>query len=197
MNELIIDKEMATVQDYLKNDKWMKRINGVFSSLDVNKDGYLSAEDWTLIVDNLEKTSSYRPEAIAKAREKMLELTTAMGLTKGVKADKKKFPELLAAFCLAEAGKMKRGEMTSLEKADSAMFDLIDKNGDGHVTFEEYKFLMDASNLGEEAAKGAFNLLDKNKNGKLERDEFVSSNLRFWCTLDDPSTKGMYGDKFE
>ena len=87
--------------------------------------------------------------------------------------------------------------MTSFENYLNAVFDVVDKNHDGFVTFEEYKILMEASNFGEEAAKTAFNLLDKNKNGKIERNEFLSSHLTFWFSLDHPDTKGMYGDRFE
>ena len=92
---------------------------------------------------------------------------------------------------------MKRGEMAPLEKFITALFDFVDKNHDGCLTFEEYKLWMDASNFGEGAAKSTFNLLDKNKSGKIERNEYLSYTLRFWCTLDDPDTKGMFGAKFE
>ena len=79
----------------------------------------------------------------------------------------------------------------------NAAFDVVDTDRSGYVTFEEFKVLMDASHLGEEEAKATFTVLDKNKNGKLERKEFISSNLKFWSTLDDQDTKGMFGDKFE
>ena len=198
MNELIIEEDMATVQNFLKNDKWVKRIDATFSTLDLDKSGYLSAEDWMSLVDNLGKIVSDRPNAIAKLRNHMSEFLIALGLTKGIKVDKKKFRELVAAFDLAETEKMKRGEMTWLEKYNNAMFDVVDTNRDGFVTFEEYKLILGtASNAGEEEAKATFNLLDKNKNGKIERKEFISSNLKFWYTLDDSDTKGMFGDKFE
>ena len=197
VNELIIGEDMTTVQNYLANDEWVKRIDGIFTTFDANKDGYVSAEDWMNIADNLEKKVSDRPEAIAKLRKATLEFTTAMGLTKGTKADKQKYRELLAAFCLTNAEKMKKGEMTSLEKYLNPMLDCVDKNRDGYLTFEEFKLVMDASNFGEEAAKATFNLLDKNKTGKIDRNEYLHSKVRFWYILDDPATKGLYGTKFE
>ena len=196
-DELIIDEDMATVHDYLNNDEWVKRIDGIFNTYDADKDGYVSAEDWMIIIDNLEKNASDRPDAIAKLREDMLEFTTAKGITEGVKVDKKKYRELLAVFCLAEAEKVKRGEMAPLQKFIKAQFDFVDKNHDGYVTFEEYKLWMEALNWGEEAAKATFSLLDKNKNGKIELNEYLSYNLKFWCTLDDQGTKGMFGTNFE
>ena len=80
-------------------------------------------------------------------------MMATMGFTKGAKADKQKYRQLLAVFCLAEAEKMKRGEMT-------LVFDDVDKNRDGYMKFEEYKLLIDTSNFGEEVAKATFNLLD-------------------------------------
>ena len=197
VNELIIDEDMATVQEYLKNDEWVKRIDGIFATFDADKDGYVSAEDWMITANNLEKSASDRPDAIAELRQAIMEFTTATGLTEGVKVDKKKYRELLAAFFLAEAERMERGEMALLKKFITALFDFIDKDRNGYITFEEYKLWMDASNFGEEAAKATFNLLDKNKNGKIDRNEYLSYNLRFWCTLDDPDSKGMFGARFE
>ena len=188
---------MATVQDFLENDEWLKHIDGIFNIFDVDKDGYVAAEDWMILVDNLGKLAPDRPDAIAKLREATVEFTTAKGLNVGVKVDKNKYRDLLARFCLAEAEKIKRGEMAPLAKFIKAQFDFVNKNRDGYVTFEEYKFWMEALNFGEEAAKATFNLLDKNKNGKLELNEYLSYNLKFWCTLDDQDTKGMFGTKFE
>ena len=60
----------------------------------------------------------------------MSEFLIALGLTKGVKADKKKYQELLAAFILAETERMKRGEITTLEKYNNALFDVVATNRD-------------------------------------------------------------------
>ena len=56
---------MATVQDYLKNDKWVKRIDGLFTTFDVKKNGYVSVEDWMITVENLENNAPDRPDVIA------------------------------------------------------------------------------------------------------------------------------------
>ena len=99
---------MATVQDYLKNAKWIKRINEFFDQLDVNKSGYLSREDWLICIDDLEKVITDRPVLIAKAREVTLEYMDVLGLTEGMKADKQKFQELAAAMSIAETARLKR-----------------------------------------------------------------------------------------
>ena len=62
----------------------------------------------------------------------MTEFLIALGLTKGLKADKKKYQELLAAFILAETERMKRGEITTLEKYNNVLqlFDVVATNRD-------------------------------------------------------------------
>ena len=60
-----------------------------------------------------------------------MEFLIALGLTKGLKADKKKYQELLAAFILAETERMKRGEITTLEKYNNVLlFDVVATNRD-------------------------------------------------------------------
>ena len=98
MNELIINKDMAAVQDFLKNDKWVKRMDAAFSSSDVNKNDYISREDWMIVVDNLEKSIPDRPDAIANLRKCVSEYLIAFGLTEGVRADKEKYRELAQHF---------------------------------------------------------------------------------------------------
>ena len=188
---------MATVQDYLKNAKWVKRINEAFDHLDVDKSGYLSREDWLIFIDDLAKVITDRPALIAKAREVTLEYMDVFGLTEGVKADKQKFQELSAAMSIAEAARLKKGEETWIEKLDNASFDVVDRNHDGCVTWDEFKVLMKVGNFDDDAAQATFALFDKNKNGKIERSEFAAADVKFWCTLDDPDTQGMYGGKFE
>ena len=118
-------------------------------------------------------------------------------MTEGVQADKKKFRELAAAWSLAEIDRRDKGEMTMSEKLDNACFDVLDKNNNGYVTWDEYKVAMEAGGFGEEESRGGFNLLDKDKSGKISRKEMAAANVKFWCTVDDPDTQGMYGDKFE
>ena len=185
---------MATVQDYLKNAKWVKRVDESFNSLDVNKNGYLSREDWLISVDKLAKVATDRPAEIAKLRAATLEYADAMGLTEGVQADKKKFRELAAAMSLAEIGRRDKGEMT---KVGNTGFDVLDQNHDGYVTWDEYKVAMEVAGLDEEVGRATFDLLDKNKSGKIDRKEYTAADIKFWCTLDDHDTQGMYGPRFE
>ena len=189
----------VTVDTYLNNPKWVKRSRAdeAFDHLDRDKSGFLSREDWLLPVADLEKIIPDRIEMIAKARAATEELLDALGLTKGMKADKEKYKKLAAAFSISESERYKKGELTYFEKMDHAFFDAIDRNNNGYLSFDEYKAaVLGTGDFDEEAAQGAFNVLDKDKNGKLDKKEYATANVKFWCILDDDSTDGMFGSKF-
>ena len=178
-----------TVEDYLKNEKFVKRISESFSQLDRNKNGYVSRDDYQLSIDKLAKLVPDRPEVVAKARKIAAEFCDAFGLTEGVRADKEKLVQLAAAMGIAETGRMKRGEETLTSKVHNAVLDIVDQNHDGHVTLAEYKMFMEASDHKPDVAEATFKALDKNKNGKIERKELINEVVKFWCDLDDQDTK--------
>ena len=188
---------MATVQDYLQNANWVRRCGEAFHQLDTNKNGYLSREDWLTKIDKLAKVVPDRPDQLAKLREVWSEYLDVMRVTRGVKVDKQEFIQLSAAMAEGEMVRVNRGEVSMTEKRNNAVFDVLDKNHDGQVTWEEYKLLTEIFDFGEDTAKATFALLDKNKSGKIDRKEFTASQIKFSFTLDDPDTKGMFGSKYE
>lgn len=192
-----LSEDMATVEDYLNNAKWVKRIGELFDRVDRNKDGYISQEDWLRFPDELAKVVPDRPAENAKFRELMMEVAREMGFPEGVTLDKQKFIELAAAMMVVQVGKIKRGEQPLTEKVDQASFDVVDRNHDGNITWDEYQLLAKTGHLGEDAAKAAFDFLDRNKNGKIDRKDWAAAGTQFWCYLDSPDTEGMLGAKFE
>ena len=187
-----------SVEDYLKNEKFVKRISESFSQLDRNKNGYVSRDDYQLGIDKLAKLApAGRQEVVAKARNVTSEFCDAFGLTEGVRADKDKLVQLAAAMGIAEMERMKKGEETITSRVHNAIFDIVDQNHDGHVTLEEYKIFMEASDHKADVAEATFKVLDKNKNGKIVRKELIAGAVKFWCDLDDQDTKGMLGDRYD
>ena len=81
-----------------------------------------------------------------------------LGLTEGLKADKQKYLELAAAMAVNEMAKVKRGEITLLENQNdsNALFEVVDRNQNGRLTFEECKLAVMALNVDENAAKATY-----------------------------------------
>ena len=188
---------MATTKDYLENAKWIKRINEYFDQIDLDKDGYVSEKDYFVLIDNIAKVVTDRPEMIAKAREAMLLITKELGITGSMKVDKETYYKPIAEMAVAEVARSKRGEETLLDNFYDAWFDVVDKNHDGYLSWDEFKVMMVTANFGEDAAKATFALMDEDKNEKIDRKEFVRANFNFWFGLDDSESQGLYGDRFE
>ena len=189
---------MPTEEEYLQNKRWVERFCGYFALLDFDKDGIVSREDWLAGVDRIGTVITDHPAAIAKLRETTFEFATAFGLTKGVKAEKQKFLRLAAAWAVGETARAESGKESLLEKLLNAAFDVVDKNYDGYVTFEEFETVQGKGyNYEPEMIKASFAKLDKNKNGKIERKEFLDAEFKFWVCLDDPDVLGMFGDKLQ
>ena len=187
---------MATVDSYLKNPKWVKRCDNVFDLLDKDKSGFLTRDDWLIRIERLEKILPDRKEATAKAKAALEEFLDDFKLQEGMKIDKEQFKQLAAPLSLKLAEQFKRGEVTSIQKVDWAFFDAMDRNSNGYLSFDEYKAgLRVVDGLDEKAARAAFDLLDTDKNGKLDKKEFAAADVKFWCTPDDTSVDGLFGDQ--
>ncbi|XP_011403237.1 PREDICTED: clytin-like [Amphimedon queenslandica] len=183
----------AKAEDYLKNKKWVERINGMFVLMDKNKNGFLSEEDWFVTADKLAKTVPDRPEELARVNKTKLEFFAALGVKNGQQVAKDQFVEVIAAFVAKQMEARSQGKETLIEKYDNAVFDLVDYNHDGTLSWEEYKAVMVAGGfVTEESARSGFETLDKNKNGKIERKEYIEADVKFWCNLED-SADGLFG----
>ena len=124
---------MATTKDYLENTKWIKRTDLFFHQLDVDKDGYISEEDFLIgMIDNIAKVVTDRPEMVTKVRQAVLAFTKELGITQSMNVDEQKYRELAAGMAIVEGARVKRGEETLTDIYIDALFDLVDKNHDGY-----------------------------------------------------------------
>ena len=188
---------MTTPEDFLQNPTWVHRMTERFDRLDLDKNGYLSFKDWELWAKNIEKMMKPAAHLMAALRARMEEYCAAMGIVPGSQSTKDEFLKCIAAMAVTERAKNQEGEETLLHRLNDAFFDIVDTNHDGSVTLAEWKIVLQACNIETSAANETFNRLDKDKNGKIERSELTDAEFKFWYTLDDPETKGMFGDAFE
>lgn len=188
---------MSSAEEFLQNPTWAHRLTEVFAQLDTNKNGYISLEDYELWVNNLNKAVKPASHLIATLQDRMEKYCAGLGLVRGKQLSKNDYLKAFAALAVSEGPKWLAGKETLFTSLCDSMFDVVDTNHDGTVTLDEWKTFVTALNFDASAADDTFNLVDKDKNGKVERKELNDYMFKFWLTLDDSDSKGMYGKRYE
>jgi len=89
-----------------------------------------------------------------------------------------------SAVCIVESAKV-----------NEKIFECIDINNDGVVSFEEYfAFISCISSVTEADAKKSFDMIDTNNDGTLSRDELCTACARYYFDQEDTIYKHFYGD---
>ena len=171
---------MPTEQEFLGNKEWVKKIKEHFIYLDINKNGFLSQEDWILMVDNLKVILGMAEEKLKTVREVHIKLASLLGAKPGVQLTEEEFVKTAAKFAANE-----KESRASLKEVTNALFDVLDTNKDGILSLDEYTKLLQSCNITDpEIAKAVFNSIDANHDEKIEIKELYELSDKFWFTLD-------------
>jgi hypothetical protein len=183
---------------YKTNPAWVKRMEEFFVQSDMNKDGYLSIEDFKMCSDNIEREVKAEASLLQELHRATFEYWEAScGLKPGVQLTKEQFIENMSKHSATEKAKFDDGITPLAFPYLDALFDAVDTNRDGYLQLDEYEKMMKACNFDAGTAKVTFDTIDSNHDGKLSREELKAYNVKFWYILDDPEAAGMYGAKFE
>ena len=170
---------MPTEQEFLGNKEWVKKIKEHFIYLDINKNGFVSQEDWTLMVDNLRAILGMAEEKLKTVREVHIKLASRLGAKPGLELTEEEFVKSAAKFAANE-----KDSRACLKEVTDALFEVLDTNKDGSLRLEEYTQLLQSCNITDpEVAKAVFNSVDLNRDGKIEVTELYEVSDRFWFTL--------------
>ncbi|MER7679022.1 EF-hand domain-containing protein [Streptomyces sp. NPDC096934] len=165
-----------------------RKLKGMFAAFDADGDGCLREDDFTALVARWSRLPAVGPGTPLRARVE----TLLMGW----------WDALLAAGNAGGDGTVDLGELLTLvdrlptlsdaviATADT-VFDAVDSNGDGRISPEEHRRLVETWNGQPVDMTGVFERLDRNGDGHLDREEFASLWYQFW-TSDDPTEPGNW-----
>jgi len=100
------------VEDYLKNEKWVARVQSAFDMIDINKNGTVEEEDWKRWVENVKKDVNPDAKLLDNLNNKMADYIKGMGLAPGKKLNKDEYLKAMAEMAVAENARKAKGERT-------------------------------------------------------------------------------------
>ena len=142
---------------------------------DTNNDGCISRADYELVIDRYSKMNSKDAEKIAKI---FLNLCEQYGLSN---------PDIKLSFAELEErwiAAMMKLSLDDINSKLSGMFAALDLNGDGIISFAEWKSHYVALGIPAEHAQASFAAMDSDSDGKVSKQEFIDYHFEFFCTTE-------------
>lgn len=163
-------------KDLEKNDFWNKKFRHAVKVRDVDKDGLISRSDFQMIVERYKEMGT--PEDhLKKLSSTLMKICDGWGLTEGKALTYDEY----AKNWMASLDTI--GEFSIRRFTD--MFEVIDENGDGEISLQEWIKYSKAIGVAPSHAEESFHAMDVDVDEKVSRDEFLAYNQEFFYSTED------------
>ena len=164
----IIPLAVRMQSTYTESPGWIKKMKDRFAALDVDKNGVIDQEDVKYLASKL---AAYRNRGEDATKRYFTTFNAVFGVQGSINVD-----EFVSG--MKEFVKKPDAEERAHGIADT-VFEIIDEDGNGVVSYEEYyRFHKASSNMSEDMIKHFFATVDKNGDGVLQRSEFRESTVK-------------------
>ena len=152
----------------------LRKMRTRMARMDINKDGYISREDYELMGKKLAEYSGMKGEQVESTCKEFLKVADVLKLHPGVKVPLQQAAEQANVAIFAMTPEERK---TSLRASHDLLFDVIDSNKDGHISVKELKvyFQVIAPDMSQKEIVHSFNTIDTDKNGEISREEFMAA----------------------
>ncbi|MFY7067974.1 EF-hand domain-containing protein [Nocardiopsis changdeensis] len=165
------------------------RFNELFDVLDTDGDKYATWADYQRLVDRYITGYTLDPtEPKAHAIETAYRSLWDRLVRYSGAGDRLERQEFIAAM---HAASEDRSRSNAAEAVAEAVFDLLDEDGDGRISLEEFLVYAAALGAGEADARTRFAHVDTDGDGDMSREEFVLSARQFLFGEDSDSPGGF------
>ena len=174
-------------------DLQKRKVTRFFNVWDADGDGVITTRDPEQVAQNLAELQGLKPGSLKHKVFHSGFMLYQKGFLKAMDLDESghvTLDEWLAYHeeMLQDEKKFQRTALTAME----SMFELMDRDGDGKITLEEYGRWMRAFRIVEqEITKEVFQKLDLNENGTLGKKEIRQLTREFFYS-DDPEAPGNW-----
>jgi Ca2+-binding EF-hand superfamily protein len=142
--------------------------------LDLNKDGFISREDYELMGKKLTEHSGVTEEQVKATKTEIMKVADAFNLKPGVKIPLEEAAKKASETILSMSPTERKDSITV---SHNLLFDAIDTNKDGHISVKELEvyFNIIAPGISQAEIIHSFNTIDTDKNEEISREEFMTA----------------------
>lgn len=169
----------------------LQKMRTRMTRLDINKDGYISRDDYELMSKKLSEHSGMTKKQAESVYKEFMRVADSLNLKPGLKIPLKEAAQNASKVILSMEPKERK---TKLHANHGMLFDAIDTNKDGHISQEEFKiyFQVIAPDISEAEVAHSFETIDANKNGEISREEFVTAAEDFMCGVEETDLSKVF-----
>ena len=179
--------ENSIAKKLQESELWKKKIKRISEVRDANKDGFIQRADFKLVVQR------YREMGSSEEHLKIISSSFENGYEKWGLVDEN------TALTYEEFGKNFAREMEKISKdvggtLFSGMFQVIDTDANGTISFKEWVEYYKALGVDPCHARASFDAMDTNGDNDVSMEEFVAYNKEFFFSAEDTLHSSiMYG----
>ena len=169
----------------------LKKMKVRFSRLDVDKNGFISREDFDVMAKKMSEYGKLNKEQADAVEKGFLHIADAYELMPGVKVPIDDVIQKAHEKLLSDPDEPERAKEILIK-----CFNTLDTNNDGYISVEEFKVYLKILTPGvlDENVVHTFNVIDTNNDGKISLQEFVSAVLDYvFNTKETETSKAILG----
>jgi Ca2+-binding EF-hand superfamily protein len=163
-----------------------QKLTEMFAAFDADGDGYLREEDFRALVARWGRLPGVEPGTELRTRVETLLMGWWAALLEAGDANGDGSVDMAELLSLVDRLPTMTAEVTATA---GTVFDAVDTDGDGRISPEEHRRLVETWSGQPVDVTGVFELIDADGDGHLDREEFAVLWRQFW-TSDDPAEPG-------
>nr|AIU48029.1 apomitrocomin MC4 [Mitrocoma cellularia] len=177
------------------NPKWIARHKHMFNFLDINSNGQIDLNEMVHKASNIICKKLGATEEQTRRHQKCVEDFFGGA---GLEYDKDTtWPEYIEGWkrlAKTELERHSKNQVTLIRLWGDALFDIIDKDGNGSVSLGEWIQYTHCAGIQQSRGQceATFAHCDLDGDGKLDVDEMTRQHLGFWYSVDS-TCEGLYG----
>jgi Ca2+-binding EF-hand superfamily protein len=169
-----------------------RKLDRMFSFIDLNGDGVVAREDFTRRVDALARLKGWESDSPEYTRNRDFALEEWQNLRETADIDDDGSVTREEFLRYAEVFLDDRDAVRAYARGDvQLLFDAMDTDADGKITREEYRAYLDACGVDSSSADVFFAHADLNEDGRITRSE-MSHAMEEYLLSNDPEAGGNF-----